>query len=203
MVGVRRRSLVLSSLLAAACQWHGIEPQPLRGPAPRLILIAPVPQAEGRELGGAALLHGVEPALRARGYDVLPLQTGFDLLRQHGLDAADPADLAAIARSTAADAVLRVGVREFTFKQDDMLERASYALSWQLQSTAGTELWSFELSGDYVRPEDTTMSVVPGHEDEQLPQPLGVSRQRPFRDAADLLANLHRAAFERLPAVER
>jgi hypothetical protein len=198
---VRQKAVLLLTAIAAACQWHTIAPEPLHGPQPHLVLIAPMRDGDAGDR--ASLLVGAEAALRARGYAVLPLQLGFDLLRQHQLTAAAIGDAAAgldgIRSTTGADAVLRVDAARFTSLQGSMLERASYALRWQLLSTDGGELWHFELDGDYVRSLDTSPPVEPLNDDERRPTAIGVSTQRPFRDAADLLATLHRAAFEHLP----
>lgn len=201
---MRCRPWLLSCFVVAACQLQTVAPEPLRGKTPRTILIAPPAAGDALDPAvGAQLLDGAEAALRARGYHVLPLVVGLDLLRQFGLDAstgAAPGSLQRIRQVTGADAVLRVEAREFRCEQGRVLESARYVLRWQLVQSDGGELWSYELAGSYARPLDPGGAAAPVPADERPVQPFGVPPpQRPFRDVGDLLRNLHAAAMAHLP----
>lgn len=197
------RSAVAFAVLFAGCQWFGVAPEPLRGPPPQRILIAPPQSPRGEAAAAALLANGLEAALRGRGYAVLPYATGADLLAKHRLLPAalgdDPAALPELRQVTGADAVLRLDVRHFAADQDRLLERASYDFGWQLVGLDGAELWSFALRGDYVRPQEQRPLPPQREVGDPMPPLRTADQPQPFRDAAELVAALHKAAMARLP----
>ncbi|MBX3464542.1 MAG: hypothetical protein KF830_15340 [Planctomycetes bacterium] len=181
---------------AAACQLGGAAaPIPFAGPTPRTILIWP--RAGGADLPPEVLLAGLDPAVRRRGYEVVPSRVANRLLADAGLPA-DSADHAAIAAATAVDAVLRVAVHRLE-AQGEPLHSASWEVSWELRATpSGAELWRFVHQGYWQRREPIETHPHPRLDDDQPPVLFG-AREPDFRNLGDLMVWLHAHAVDRLP----
>lgn len=187
-----------------ACSLGGIEPLPLRGPTPTVVMLMPVSGTAEPQLA-RQLLVAADPALRARGYYVIPADVGMMLLAERGLADAPPtpaAALAAAVRSFGADAFLCVRVEQWHAVYAPTLRHLDYDVGYELWSADDASLlwqlrqrnrWSWE--GEVVRFTD--------HED-ALDAYLGLSRRQepfsPYRDDLDAARALHRQAFLYLPA---
>lgn len=196
--GGRSWAAWLSTLaVLAACAAQPIEPVPLRGPAPGRIYLARPKAPAG--ISPDLLLSGLEEALAERGYGVIPADLSRSLERRFGFDASTERGLRVAAEKSGADAVLRVRAARFSSEQARALLRASYDVEWTLRAIDGALIWRFRLEGDYVRPRDESDVLwAPSYEDRRA-TPLFARTTRPFRDAGEFVAVLHRSALSRLP----
>jgi hypothetical protein len=190
-------------LLCAGCVLDLTEPTPLAGPPPAAVVVAPLRQpAEGPQ-APAGLLEGVDAALRARGYRVLPLGVGSAALREKGLlQSGDPDEneLFAVRRALDVDAVLLVTVHSFATQGSQPLDSAEWDLDYRLVSAVtGDALWEQEVRGRYRRPPPPQVDPNIDPWAEPLVQPFGGHGPDQFRDAGELMRGLHRAAFDHLP----
>lgn len=188
-------------LLAGGCRLTPVATTPLAGPAPRSIVIAPLAN-RGGAVGTDGLLAGAELAMRERGYRVLPLGVGHDLIAQHELRPVvhlEAPDLRLVRDALDVEAVLLVEV--FAFDADvQPFEAASWELQWRLLSTvSGAVLWQHRERGTWHRPlgEPVDPTRAPGAE--RPVQPFGQAAPSSFRSVADLAMSLHRTAAARLP----
>lgn len=194
MFAVRASCLLLAVL--TGCRIGGVEPIPLRGAAPRTVLVWPAIDAQFAAWR-QVLFTGLDLAVRRRGYTVVATAVARQLLADAGLDP-DGADGQQVFAATGADAVLRLTVHEFRV-QGERLQRADWDLSWELTATVtGASLWQFSHHGHWDRRPPVDEHPHPRTE-EDLPPAMFGDRAPDFRDAADLMAWLHRFALERLP----
>jgi len=194
-----------SALMAAACAACGTTaaPRPLLGPAPRSIVIAPPHAGSGALPPPAAVAFGADRALRGRGYHVLGLAVGFDLLRANDLVRVaweEQQGLGRIGTELDVDAVLVIDVRRWEVDGSDRFDGASYDLGWRLLSTRGAGLlWENQLQGDYRRPVSEPLDPTRRPDAQPAVMPFGGQRVPTFREPADLAAALHTAALSDLP----
>lgn len=185
-----------AAVLAAACT-TAPEPLPVRGELPRTIAVWPDVGAEfapARDL----LLTGMEQALRARGYAVVPAGVARELLHAATLDAASVTP-AASGRVIAADAVLQLVPRAFVAVGAQPLHEATWDLEWRLVSArGGGTVWSCPASGSWRRAIDDGRDPHRALDAPPELVPFG-GGPRNWRDAADLVAALHRQALAQLP----
>jgi hypothetical protein len=188
-------------LVAPGCVIDLTEPTPLAGPPPGAVVVAPLRHPEGAP--PPALLVGVDAALRAHGYRVLPLGVGADALRERSLlqsGEPDPGELFAAGRALDVDTVLLVTVRSFAADGSDPLESADWNLDYRLVATAtGDTIWQHQLRGSYRRPAARPLDPTIDPSAEPPPRPFRSAEPEQFRDMGELVRGLHRAAFEHLP----
>lgn len=198
----------LLAALFAACRVGEAEPVPIVGEGPRSIAVWPLPAVSDGGEGDAPiatdLVHaGLVQAVIARGYRTTGPAVAVQLLAQRGQSAATPA-AAAAREALAVDAVLHVLVRELTARGRAPLQEAQWDLEWRLiASTTGAVVWSFAHRGGYRHRHDDFGDPHRPLDAEPEIVPIGGRGQRPFRDAEELLATLHRLAMERLPRCAR
>lgn len=195
--------LLLATLLATtlgACRIGGVEPLPISGVVPEVVAVWPV--AIGAVPPESAVwFAGLSSALGRRGYRVLTPGITRELLG--GLDLALNVTNTDIGRALRADALLRLEVREFEAEGSTALQHAQWDLVWRLVSTRGHGVqWSYHHHGSYQQTArgtyDPGRSLDVHHAPPEI-VPIGGRGPRGFRDAAELLAQLHNSAMERLP----
>jgi len=180
----------------AGCRIGGAEPIPFGGAAPKTILVWPA-VAEEFAAQQPVLFSGLDLAVRRRGYVVVATAVARQVLGDAGLPV-DGVDGEQLRRATGADAVLHLIVHDFRV-QGDRLQRADWDLAWELTSTTtGAVLWQFSHHGHWERRVPIEVHPHPRSDEDQPPVLFG-DREPDFRDAADLVAWLHRYAMERLP----
>lgn len=188
-------------LVVAGCRLGTVPATPLAGPSPRSLVIAPLAN-RGVAAGVDGLLAGVEQAMRARGYRVLPLGVGHDLIAQQELLPVVHLEAPGLRRVKDAldvEAVLLVEVFAFD-AEPQPFDAASWDLQWRLLSTTtGGVLWQHREQGTWHRPlgEPIDPTRAPGAEQPVLP--FGQAAPPVFRSVADLAMSLHRTAAARLP----
>lgn len=188
------RAFVVGLLpLVAACTIGGPEPEPVRGPLPRTIAVLPVQPVR--------CAAGLDAALAARGHRMLSSAVTAELLRGAGVEAG--AETVALAAATGADALLYVDVRQFEATGVRPLREARWDLQWRLVAGAsGRELWTWRANGSWrhtdAAPSNEALAV-----DGRTPVAIGGPSVPDYRDEAELLSALHRAAFDRLPRASR
>jgi len=184
-----------------ACQVGSVEPVPLRGPAPEVVVVWPMLGTAAQPFA-AQLLTGADAALRGRGYRVLAVAVGAQMLAERGLLAADsvePGDLARVGMELGVDAVLCLDVREFEVSADRFAD-ARWDVGWRLLSTRGHGVqWEHAHHGAWRRSDLDTDNPLRPLDAEPDFVPFGGDRSRNFRDVPDLAANLHRLAMAHLP----
>ncbi len=192
-----------TTALLAACAF-GVVETPLRGPAPRSVLVLlPRDRTGLPDRDVRSLAFGADRALQERGYRALPLDVGFALASRCG-DVADAApgldELQQLQRAADVDAVLQIVVDGWDLDDDRRLGAATWDIEWELVAVKdGQQLWRHRERGSWHRapPEREDPTRAPDAEPPTLP--FGSLRPRDFRDADDLAATLHRAAMARLP----
>jgi hypothetical protein len=194
------RAIAMTCLLAA-CHISAVETTPVAGPRPTGVLVLPahtpadVPEAQQS-------IVGADAALRERGFRVLPLAVGFDLLRQLPPDRGEPLSPAGrqwLRDHIGVDTVLVLDVAEFALEEARTLESARYDLRWRLVSLAsGEAVWEYALAGSYHRPVADSFDPTVQFGQEMPPQPIGGAGPPTLRDRNALLTSLHRAAFAHL-----
>jgi hypothetical protein len=193
----------LALLVAGACRLDLTRTVPLQGPAPTAVVVAPFRDHTGGPGLVPVLPAGLDAALRARGYRVLPLEVGHDLLRERALlqrGEPRPEELLAAGRDLDVDAVLVVDVHRFLVEGEGELDAAEWELDYRLLATdGGGLLWQRRLVGRYRRPAGERFDPTVDPMAERPPRPFGVSGPAAFRDLRELSAALHRAAFDHLP----
>jgi hypothetical protein len=194
------RAIAMTCLLAA-CHVSAVETTPVAGPRPTGVLV--LPARTPADLPEAALaIVGADAALRERGYRVLPLAVGFDLLRQLPADRGEPLSPPGrqwLREHVGVDTVLVLDVAEFAVEEVRTLESARYDLRWRLVSLAsGEAVWEYELAGSYHRPVGDSFDPTVQFGQETPPQPIGGAGPPTIRDSNALRASLHRAAFAHL-----
>lgn len=204
---MRRESGALwASLLLGGCYVPLMEPTPLQGPMPASVVVAPPKLVGEATAAPPELLTELERALRARGYRVLPLDVGFDLIRQFDLLPVvhqQQPGLDAVQRELGVDAVLLLEVGSWEIDPQPPW-RADYDLRWRLWSTTGGgELWQHQERGRYQQPAVRDFDPTRGADDPRPIQPFGGQGPQQLRDAAALAAQLHRTAMSHLPRCER
>ena len=162
------------------------------------------PFAEGGAPPDAALwFTGLAEQLSSRGYRVVGPGVAREVMLAAGLGAAD-VGLPAVGRALRADALLVVDVRAFDARGRRSLREASWDVAWSLVSTRGQgRQWAHEAHGSWRRADRAPLDSLRGFDELAEPRPIvsvGGSRVPSFRDAADLIAQLHRGAMQRLPA---
>lgn len=186
--------------LAAQCRLGDPEPTPLRGPEPAVVAVWPRLAPEFAP-ARAALLAGLDGAVRSRGHRVVTVPVAAEMLAAAGMaQSADPADAGP---ALGADAVMVCDVRSFTADGERPLQAAEWDLRWRLVSTRGAgELWSWTSRGTWRRPRDDGRPA--GEPLDALPEVVAVGGSPvTYRDAAELCAWLHRSAMLHLPKVAR
>lgn len=178
-----------------------VAPLPLAGPLPRVVAIWPfLPDAYRPH--GELLLGSLAAALRARGPAVVPWAVAQELLRE--TLAASPQEAPAELRERlGADAALQLVVTDFAAQGTRPLREAQWDLTWRLVSLHDGQLqWSCTQRGHYVPPRDV---ADPHRAFDAEPDvvPIGGDRRIVYRDAAELVAALHRLAMAQLPARSR
>jgi hypothetical protein len=201
-VRIRAGHVLLTLLLAtAACRAPEPRIVPFDGPTPAAILVAPPRVYQGGAVP-QGMFAGLVEALRGRGYRVLPLAVGHDLLREHGLmDAvlAGGAGLGAVQRELDVDAVLVLSIDDLRLDEPP-LRGADWTLRWQLFACAdGRELWSWRDAGQYRAPAPRPVDPTRAPDAEPDVQPFGTAPGTAFRAFTDLAAVLHRGACDHLP----
>ncbi len=195
-----RRGWASLLVLAAACATPPTS-LPVRGDLPRTIAIWPDVGAEFAA-ARALLLTGLEPALRARGYSVVPADVAAELLRAASPDGRRPTP-AASGRVLAAEAVLQLVPNDFGVVGVDPLREATWDLEWRLVSTQGAGIvWSCPQRGSWRRATDDGRDPHRALDAPPEVVPFG-GGPRNWRDAAELVAALHRQALSRLPSRPR
>lgn len=189
------------SLIAVGCRFSMVEPQPLAGPAPRGVAVWPSLSAQFADHEGA-LLTGLDAAVRSRGYRAVSLAVGRQLLVDSELwvpHALPPRDLTAVGQVLGVDALLVFEVREFETTEGEF-RHARWDFAWQLVSTrGGGVLWRSDHHGTWSRSDEQRVDAQRSLEAEPEIIPIGGTRAWNFRSVADLAANLHRLALDRLP----
>lgn len=188
--------------LLSACTLDLTRPAALDGPVPVAVVVAPLREDLAPSGLSTWLLGGADRALRERGYRVLPLAVGHDLLRERDLlQAGEPSadELAATGAALDVDAVLLVAVHRFAAAGEGPLDAADWDLTYRLLSRGGAELWRRQLRGSYRRPLPSPVDATADPFAEPPPRPFGSSGPPSFRDGRDLAAALHRQAFAELP----
>jgi hypothetical protein len=196
-----------AAMFASGCGAPPVAVTPLRGPAPKGVLVLPPQDDTGAGRRDARdLAWFADRALQERGYRALPLDVGFDLARRFGPGPGQPllpADLLRLGRAAAVDAVLTIDVAAFETEGSRPLQSAQWDVAWTLVGVAdAAPLWQYRGRGtwhrappdpgDLMRPIDAEPEVVP----------VGGMRPRDFRDERELAATLHRDAMARLPRRE-
>lgn len=202
----------LAWLLVGACRIGGaVEPVPLVGSAPTVVVVWPVLEAAGATAAGATaagaaaaddLLHGLDVVLRLRGYRVVPPRVAEQMLLDAGIAVPTFAavDLAAVGKVLLADAVLRLVVREFAAAAEEPLQQARWDVEWNLVSTRGLGVqWSFAHHGSWRARDRDQQDPLRRLDAEPDIVPVGGNRTPGFRSRADLAHWLHRHALEHLP----
>lgn len=189
--------------LAGACRvGRAVEVTPIEGPVPETVAIWPF--VEGGAPPDAALwFTGLAEQLGGRGYRVVGPGVAREVMLAAGLGAAD-VGLPAVGRALRADALLVVEVRAFDARGRRSLREASWDLAWSLVSTRGAgRQWAHAARGSWRRADRAPLDSLRGFDELADPPPIvpvGGSRVPSFRDAADLVAHLHRDAMARLPS---
>ncbi|MCB9877634.1 MAG: hypothetical protein H6835_08555 [Planctomycetes bacterium] len=205
----RPRPLSSSTVMAlvcvggAACHFGGPEPLPLRGATPALVAVWPHAFGASGE-GHVDWFAGLGTELRRRGYGVVAPRVVRTMLVDAGLDPVEPS--AAAAATLHADAVLELWVRTFDADGDgNGLQHARWDLEWRLVSQHGEGLqWRYAHHGTW-RAADRARQTALERSEELGPAaippivPIGGDGGPGFRDAASLLAFLHREAMQFLP----
>lgn len=198
---VPRCALLL--LLLPGCRIGEVPTTPLLGPAPEGVLVLSPRNRTG--IPDRVLLDvvaGVDTALRERGYRVLSLPVGFDLLRQQGIDPAgelSAEDGVRLKLTADVDAVLVIDVHGWQ-SSGRVLESATWDLDWRLLSThSGGELWRHHDAGSWRPAPSRPLDPTRAPDAEPDVQPFGSSPSPVFRDAGELALALHRTAFQHLP----
>lgn len=189
--------------VAAGCTFSPAPPAPLplSGPMPRVVVVWPILPDAFRP-HGELLLGSLGAALRARGHTVVPWAVAQELLLDTPVAAPQDAP-AELRERLGADAALQLVVTDFTAEGTRPLREAQWDLAWRLVSLRDGQLqWSCTQRGHYVPPRD----VADPHralDAEPDVVPIGGDRRIVYRDAAELIAALHRLAMAQLPAGSR
>jgi len=198
--------LLFALLLFTSCHLRSVSTTPIRGEVPSSVIVLPLRNSSGQPLVDlAALASGADQAVRARGYRVLPLQVGFDLVRDHGFGVGIEPDRAVMHRvflATGVDAVLLIDVESWSVGGRP-LETAAWSILWRLISTKGNgELWSHREEGEWARRAAPTLDPTLAADSEPDVLPIGTLRDRDYRSAVELVGVLHRTAMARLPELK-
>ena len=202
---MKRALAICLSLSAAGCRLgEAVVPLPIAGPIPRVIAVWPwpvepphVPESRVAQLR-PLLFTGLDLALQRRGYEIVTSAVASRLLAEPPFFDGDRVDLAALRTEVGADAVLTLVVYAFELP-DGGGKAADWDLAWELTSTTdGALLWRVEHRGHWQQRVAVDVHPHPRDEMDRGPVLFG-DRQPDFRDAGDLMAWLHRYAFERLP----
>lgn len=200
MVSSRRSCRVaLLALAAASCHVERVQPVPFAGPAPRSVVVAPLVDPQG--VAPSSLLTGVDGAMRGRGFRVLPVETGLDLLRaEGGLRPDGSVDYRAVSERLGVESVLLVEVEHFEAHGERKLESASWRLVWRLVSApAGAELWRHEDRGSWRRPAGDAFDPTARPTDDPPVAMIGERLPADHASVAELAASLHLGAMARMP----
>lgn len=199
------RTLAIALAVLGGCRVAAVEPRPLAGPPPERVAVWPS-VSEAFAADEAALLTGLDAALRARGYRTLSVAVARQILGDAGLwEAHDepPREPSAAGRALMVDALLTLEVREFDTSPDGLRD-ARWDLVWRLCSTrGGGVLWEHAHRGAWSRSAEQPVDASRRLDAEPDVVPLGGEPGFWFRDAADLAANLHRLAMAHLPRSPR
>jgi len=200
-----RLALAITMALLAGCRFSMVEPQPLTGPQPSGVAVWPSLPVDFAE-DEAALLTGLDLAVRSRGYRTTSLEVGRQLLSEAGLwvsHAEAPRDAAAVGRALGVDALLLLEVREFEATRGEFRD-ARWDLVWRLVSTrGGGVLWQYAHHGTWNRSREQRVDPLRRLDAEPDIVPIGGPRAWDFRSTADLAANLHWLALAHLPAAKK
>jgi hypothetical protein len=146
-------SSVFLMLAVVACA-SGPEPIPFRGVAPRTVLVAPVRGEDIFVPLAQSLDETGHIELRNRGYEVIPVSVGLNMLRSAGLldgdSNLDHGVLKTLRIEFQVDAVLVRTVRYIgdTPRDASQIGLRPFVLSWQLVDTvSGSTIWSGEQAG--------------------------------------------------------
>src|SRR5262245_26434462 len=196
-----------AAVLACGCGAAPVAVTPLRGPAPKGVLVLPPHDESGSGRRDARdLAWFADQALRERGYRALPLDVGFDLARQFGPAPGQPllpADLLRLGRAAAVDAVLTIDVAAFETEGGRPLQSARWDVTWTLIGVAdAAPLWHYRGRGTWHRAPPEHGDLLEPTDAEAAVVPFGGLRPRDFRDERELAATLHRDAMARLPRRE-
>lgn len=193
-------SLLLLLLLSpGACRIGAVDPIPLRGQAPRTVLVWPLIAGEFAA-HERDLLTGLDQALVRRGYEVTSTAVARQLLTERGLLTSPPPALDRLRGELGVDAVLFLVVREFA-PVGERFDGAKWDLLWELQSTRGGGVqWEFDHHGSWYRNKNIDEDPLRPIETEPGLVPPAARVEPSFRDAADLAAWLHRLAMDHLPS---
>lgn len=176
---------------------------PERAPTTRkggVVFVMVVERTQQRDVI-AAFLATIERPLRARGWYVVPVEIGADVLAMLGGDAervlegvAEPAALRQLAEC-GIDACLFVDVDDFWLHEAMVVEVVRYALDYTMFATAtGATMWHRPAIGDYERREPIT--AFPSDDDTFFyPSSLGAA----FSDPIDFVRALNRDILRTVP----
>lgn len=189
----------LCALVLASCHVERVQPVPFAGPAPRSVVVAPLVDLQGAS--PASLLTGADIALRGRGFRVLPLDTGLDLLRnQQALRPDGTVDLRAVAQRLDVESVLLVEVEHFEADGDRRLESARWKVRWRLVAApSGAELWHHEDRGTWHRPAGDAFDPTARPNDDPPVVMIGERLPADHATVGELAASLHLGAMARMP----
>ncbi|MCA8975167.1 MAG: hypothetical protein KDC98_10615 [Planctomycetes bacterium] len=198
-------ALGLVGLALAGCRFSTVEPTPFVGRMPTAIAVWPGVHADYAAFS-PSLSSGLDAALAGRGYHMVSMAVGRQLLGDAGLwrdDLAQPADLAVAGDVLAVDAILVFEVRDYEDRSDDggrRLLQARWDLGWRLLSTRGDGvLWQHSHHGNWRRRDEDGFDPLHRLDAPPATVPLGGDGSWRFRDREDLMANLHLLAMQHLP----
>ena len=191
-------------LAAAACSFGGaVEPIALPGPPPAVVLLLPVSGPVEPPLA-RSVLAAADPALRERGYYVIPADVGLAMLAERGLAEHQPRpaeELAAAARELGADAFLTIRVERWQAVYAPTLHSLDYDVGWQLWSAAdGSQLWELRLRATWSWQDEEAVFI---DHDQALEEYIDPAPRRespsPYANDVEAALALHRRAFAHLP----
>ena len=199
-------SVALVMLPFTGCLFSAaVETSPIRGEVPGTIAIWPFVSG-GVPPDADLWFSGMSYHVGRRGYRVIAPGVAREVLIGSDIAPALSDDWGAVGRALHADAVLLVEVSSFEARPAGALRHASWDLTWRLVSTRGQgEQWSHRAHGRWRQADRDPMDATRRFDAMASPPPLvpiGGPRIPGFRDARDLLAHLHGAAMESLPAHE-
>lgn len=199
-------AVLVTSFGLGGCLLGESDPIPLRGPMPGTILVLPVRPIDLPGDVGPALLSTISHALARRGYEVIPVARGLQLLEERGLDpdkAHAVEEYAAAAREIGADAFISMRVERWDAKYAPTLVHLEHDIGYRLwDAETGGLLWELRSHGGWNWDGAGVFSDPSSDLDAYLNPSSQPRASSPYRDDADAAVLVHRFAMRRLPSRE-
>jgi hypothetical protein len=165
------------------------------------LLVLPAVDRTGQPATAAALLATIAEPLAERGYYVVPVDVGLELLENVG-ETADAAERRRrIGEVLGVEACLLVEVAGWSARYSQFLDELEYDVTYTLWRTSdGEQAWQQRAAGTYAYDPDPFQASFFDWEEPFYWHPFtGAAPGPAYRDELAVARALHRGAFARMP----